>query len=295
MCQGSVSIVPGNLDKMRLHLENQHEVFHQLDFLIAINFLEDFEKEEIISKALPRMKVIFDGAKLSGQRNSSDPHLEEEKTEGFNKDVNEVNTDNVYEDSSSDDDNFEIIIETKPYETKEMKDNKQKEEDGLNADQGIKGFEEKEKVVKDQKDKSRKSAISDPKHGDLPPQKKAKQPRKEMQTVTPRKEVLDVNIVNNNSKGGLAVTTCPHCNKEMLKRNIRRHLRVKHGEEAGERSLSLLLYKCKICGSQLASRTLLKSHTSEVHTLNIEDVEAMVVTGPVGDIHDEIDNEKIDL
>ena len=64
MCQGNVSIVPGNLETMRMHLENQHDVFHQLDFFISINFLEGFEMEEIISKALPRMKVIFDGAKF---------------------------------------------------------------------------------------------------------------------------------------------------------------------------------------------------------------------------------------
>ena len=40
-------------------MENDHDAFYNQDLLISLNFLEDFEREEIIEKALPRMKVIF--------------------------------------------------------------------------------------------------------------------------------------------------------------------------------------------------------------------------------------------
>ena len=59
LCRGAISIRAGNLEKMRLHMENDHDVFYNQDLLISLNFLEDFEREEIIEKALPRMKVIF--------------------------------------------------------------------------------------------------------------------------------------------------------------------------------------------------------------------------------------------
>ena len=59
LCRGAISIRAGNLDKMRLHMENDHDAFYNQDLLISLNFLEDFEREEIIEKALPRMKVIF--------------------------------------------------------------------------------------------------------------------------------------------------------------------------------------------------------------------------------------------
>ena len=48
LCRGAISIRAGNLDKMRLHMENDHDVFYNQDLLISLNFLEDFEREEII-------------------------------------------------------------------------------------------------------------------------------------------------------------------------------------------------------------------------------------------------------
>ena len=73
LCRGAISIRAGNLDKMRLHMENDHDAFYNQDLLISLNFLEDFEREEIIEKALPRMKVIF------------------KNVEGFKKVQNEAN------------------------------------------------------------------------------------------------------------------------------------------------------------------------------------------------------------
>ena len=71
---------------------------------------------------------------------------------------------------------------------------------------------------------------------------------------------------------------------------------MKHGavpEVEPGRSQVLLLYKCKICTTQLASRSELKLHTSQEHALDIEDLEAMVVTDLEVEIKDEINNKKI--
>ena len=98
LCQGNVSISAGNLDKLKSHLQNQHDVFHHLDFQIATNFLEDFEKDEIIVKLLPRMKVVFEGAKVPGKskRSREVEEGEEEAKKGrteedVNKDDDEYN------------------------------------------------------------------------------------------------------------------------------------------------------------------------------------------------------------
>jgi len=59
LCQGAISVRSGNLDKFRVHMESDHDVFFGHDILIAINFLEAHEKEVIIEKVLPRMKLLF--------------------------------------------------------------------------------------------------------------------------------------------------------------------------------------------------------------------------------------------
>ena len=59
MCKGAVSVRAGNLEKMKVHVESDHDVFFDHDILIAINFLESHEKEVIIEKVLPRMKMLF--------------------------------------------------------------------------------------------------------------------------------------------------------------------------------------------------------------------------------------------
>jgi len=59
LCQGAISVRSGNLEKFRVHMESDHDVFFGHDILIAINFLEAHEKEIIIEKVLPRMKLLF--------------------------------------------------------------------------------------------------------------------------------------------------------------------------------------------------------------------------------------------
>ena len=63
MCKGAVSIRSGNLDKFKVHMESDHDVFYDHDILIAINFLEPHEKEIIIEKVLPRMKIMLKDVK----------------------------------------------------------------------------------------------------------------------------------------------------------------------------------------------------------------------------------------
>jgi len=63
LCHGAVSIRAGNFDKIRLHMEVDHDCFFEQDLLIALNFLEEFERQEIIERVLPRMKVIFENVK----------------------------------------------------------------------------------------------------------------------------------------------------------------------------------------------------------------------------------------
>ena len=68
LCKGAVSIRSGNMDKFKVHVESDHDVFYDHDILIAINFLEAHEKEIIIEKVLPRMRVLFDNVRsLNGR------------------------------------------------------------------------------------------------------------------------------------------------------------------------------------------------------------------------------------
>ena len=63
LCKGAISVRSGNLDKFKVHVENDHDVFYDHDILIAINFLEAHEKEAIIEKVLPRMRLLFDNVR----------------------------------------------------------------------------------------------------------------------------------------------------------------------------------------------------------------------------------------
>ena len=309
LCQGNVSIIAGNLDKLKSHLENQHDVFHHLDFQIAINFLEDFEKEDLISKLLPRMKVVFEGAKVPGKRSRDENEMElevEAKKEKIETDLDrdeekEEEENNVYEDSS--DDNFEIVTDENPdgqsikqdpktsqdkkgpnVKEVSLKAEKEEEDKGNEKDTQDGGKEDKDCIDGSKKEES--TGVETPsKPGII-----RKSPRKSVpsrkvfkltKTPTPRKESVVVATKNNNNNFRTAVTICPRCQKEMLKRNLRRHLRVVHGQEPPSHPdlhHQLLLFKCKICSAGFASRDDLGLHTSEVHTLNIEDVEAMALT-----------------
>ena len=275
LCQGNVSIVSGNLDKMKSHLQNQHDVFHQRDFLIATMFLQDFEKEEIVSRVLPRMKVIFEGAKDSNKRSSegseeilSVPESKRAKTEDSVKEAERIDNRceerkvvGGYEDS---DDDFEIVMDENPSVQPTKTKDKEGNERGLNDEINLYKMK---KFVKDQ-------------------------------TVIPRRGPVVDSVTSLTPSTSRAA--CEFCGKEMNRKNIRRHVKVKHSKEERLRPVvpgtGLLLYKCKICSAQLASRSELRLHTSNVHTLDIEDVESMeAVTDPPMVLHDEINIEGIKI
>merc|ERR1719342_1248689 len=57
-----INVKMGNFYKYQLHMENDHDVFHDQDLLMALTFLEVEEKEVIITNVLPRMKELLDAA-----------------------------------------------------------------------------------------------------------------------------------------------------------------------------------------------------------------------------------------
>ena len=315
LCQGNVSIIAGNLDKLKSHLQNQHDVFHHLDFQIATNFLEDFEKDDLITKLLPRMKVVFEGAKVPGKRRRDENEVKveakKERTyEDLNRDEEKEEENNVYEDSS--DDNFEIVADENPvgqgkkqkYSQDEKGENVQeaspraeKGEDKTN-EEGIKNDAKEDCVTGSEKEGDNGLETLSKPETTRKSQRKSVPSRKvfnmRTKTPTPRKESV-VEAAKNNNNFRTAVTICPCCQKEMLKRSLRRHLRVVHGQEPpSPPEHQLMLFKCKICGAGFASRDDLGLHTSEVHTLDIEDVEAITVTEDNHVLRDEINNEVIE-
>ena len=76
LCRGFVSVRAGNLEKLKLHVESDHDVFYEHDILFAINFLDEHEKEIIIEKVLPRMKSLLENTK---QKEPPKPKLHIEK------------------------------------------------------------------------------------------------------------------------------------------------------------------------------------------------------------------------
>jgi len=63
LCNASISVKNGTFDKLQHHLETSHEVFNGFEILMAINFLEEHEKEVIVEKVVPRMKLCLEAAK----------------------------------------------------------------------------------------------------------------------------------------------------------------------------------------------------------------------------------------
>ena len=66
LCQGSISLGQGNLDKFKHHLEAAHEALHDQDLIVAVSFLESEEKERIVETVFPRIKKFFQEIKTRG-------------------------------------------------------------------------------------------------------------------------------------------------------------------------------------------------------------------------------------
>ena len=79
LCNASISVKSGTFDKFQTHLEKSHEIFYGFEALIAIAFLEDHEKEVIVEKVLPRMKLYLDTAKSHNKNSPTGRILDIEK------------------------------------------------------------------------------------------------------------------------------------------------------------------------------------------------------------------------
>ena len=94
LCKGALSVRSGNLDKVKLHMVSDHGVFYDQDLLIAINFLEPHEKEVIVEKVVPRMKLMFDnirsfnGMSINGSKLAIEKRLLESDDSSEERDLN---------------------------------------------------------------------------------------------------------------------------------------------------------------------------------------------------------------
>ena len=79
LCHASISAKSGTFDKLQAHLETSHEIFYGYEALIAIAFLEDHEKEVIVEKVLPRMRLFLDTAKSLAKNYPTGARLDIEK------------------------------------------------------------------------------------------------------------------------------------------------------------------------------------------------------------------------
>jgi len=65
LCQASLNLSRGSLDKFKHHLEAAHESVFDLDLVISVSFLETEEKERIVETVFPRIKKFFTDMKNS--------------------------------------------------------------------------------------------------------------------------------------------------------------------------------------------------------------------------------------
>ena len=54
LCNATISVRIGNYGKLKLHMETNHDVFYEQDLLMALNFLEDHEREVNARPGWPR-------------------------------------------------------------------------------------------------------------------------------------------------------------------------------------------------------------------------------------------------
>ena len=79
LCNATISVRIGNYGKLKLHMETNHDVFYEQDLLMALNFLEDHEREVIIEKVLPRMDFCLNKAKVIDKKGGLKIKLDIEK------------------------------------------------------------------------------------------------------------------------------------------------------------------------------------------------------------------------
>ena len=283
LCKGSVSVRAGNLEKFRVHVESDHDVFYDHDILIAINFLEAHEKEVIIEKVLPRMRMIFNDVSYSN-RKSIDDKLAIEKRLLEKDDEDEVletlnhapkktkHTDEEKNNGSKIQRKEEINLEDSDEEDEKYNDKEEK--DMQRASETLtENIQPTESILKTQPDSESEFSDCDVCHQSI------------------RKSVFDFHRKSHLSSEAKINVECQHCGKVMQKTSMWRHMKsrcptlLKMSKPISEETPDVPVmseqtskgsFQCKICFTDFQKLASLKLHTTEEHSLDLEDVEQML-------------------
>jgi len=318
MCKGAVSVRAGNLERFKVHVESDHDVFYDQDLLIAINFLEPHEKEVIIEKVLPRMKIIFQNVKTF-QRGGTENKLQLEKRI-YEPDQDSSMQENVKKTKYDEDivePNINQSYEEIAMEDSEVEDERRAEISRYNMGRGDETLTEISEPVVSRKWSSQNYAESEfskcdvchqqvrksvlefhrkshypapdhptPKYPGHPRYPAADYPDQPPQLAVPEHPpqlaVPDPNLAE-----------CPHCKKMMQRRSLWKHkarctLKPDNKSFSEESSVAENLggssagsFECKICFSKYPKLSILQRHTTVEHSVELEDVEQMLGRNPV--------------
>merc|ERR1719209_1475325 len=82
LCKADISLRSGTLNKVRTHMEDAHGIFHEIDSLLAMLFLEPYEKQVILEMVMPKLRKVLEKAKgKMGEKSEVEKRLLEEKEE----------------------------------------------------------------------------------------------------------------------------------------------------------------------------------------------------------------------
>ena len=113
LCENLIGFSNGGLHNFRTHMEYEHEVMSlKQELVLAITFLQENERKELINKVMPRIQDFFE----KGKSNAGDIFFENIAKEG-NNEVTKVPVDELDEIqqfidndfSDSDDDEFSSV------------------------------------------------------------------------------------------------------------------------------------------------------------------------------------------
>merc|ERR1712179_493548 len=259
-------------------MESDHDVFYDHDILIAINFLEPHEKEIIIEKVLPRMKMMLKDVepvkkaaienKIAIEKRLLDIDIESEMQENVKKaryDRETIATD-------ADQTHEEIEIE----------------DDEEDNDEDV--------VANIKQDHMMTMPAETLTETSRPPSKgmnKEPEPESEFtdcdvchQSV--RKSVLNFHRKSHISAADPKMSECPHCKKMLQNTSMWRHKQrcsaLKMSNSISQESTANktseqstpVNFQCKICFMNFPKLANLKWHTTEEHSMDLQDVEQML-------------------
>ena len=262
LCQAAVSVRAGNLDKFKVHVESDHDVFYDHDILIALNFLYTHEKEVIIETAIPRMRMMFEDVNTL-------------KRQGYE------NKKTKYETEAITGNGIEIQDELK--------------NEVPNAGAGR--VTEFKREFNDERLTENSNCLSDV-QSEFSTCDVCHQPVRNSLLFFHQKTHLsggDTNIidgpkmmVDQKMLVDPRMAECPKCNKTMLRTSMWKHksrCNVMKGDaiiseqppkdKYAEQNTSCI-FTCKICFTSFPKQHNLKWHTTEEHGLDLQDVEEMM-------------------